>query len=143
MWSSHKTLLSWSVPLFLVALAGCNEGPQVVTVSGILTYKGKPVTNAFVDFFPEDGRPSFGETDGEGRFKLIYTRKLDGALVGKHKVSVRLRPETRAEQEAIMQGKRPRMSKEMQESFDKYSAEKSKIVVEIDDKTRDLKLDWQ
>jgi hypothetical protein len=142
MWSSRK-YLPWSVALLLAALAGCNEGPNVVTVSGILTYKGKPVTNAFVDFVPEDGRPSFGETDAEGRFKLIYTRKLDGVLVGKHKVSVRMRPETRAEQEAIMLGKRPRMSKELQEFFDKYSAEKSKIVVEIDDKTRELVLDWQ
>ncbi|MCI0458613.1 MAG: hypothetical protein L0Z62_16750 [Gemmataceae bacterium] len=140
MLTSHKALLPWSVPLLLVALAGCSEGPQVVPVSGILTYKGKPVSNAFVFFQPEDGRPSVGETDDEGRFKLNYDRRQDGALVGKHKVSVKMRPE----QEAVMLGKKPpRMSRELHEFFDKYSAEKSKIEVEIAKKTTDLKLDWQ
>jgi len=143
MLSYPKTLLPRSVPLLLVALAGCSEGPKVVPVSGTLTYKGHPITNAFVDFLPEDGRPSWGETDPEGRFKLNYDRKRDGALVGKHRVSVRMRQETRAEQEAVMLGKRPRMSKDLQEFFDKYSSEKSKIDVEIIDKTTDLKLDWQ
>jgi hypothetical protein len=46
--------------LICVSAAGCG-GPNVVSVSGTLTYKGKPVTNAFVNFVPVNGRPSMGD----------------------------------------------------------------------------------
>jgi hypothetical protein len=107
-----------------------------------LTYKGKPVTNAYVDFIPEQGRPSWGQTDEQGRFKLNYDREHDGAVVGKHKVSVRMRPTTTAEQEAVMMGKKSPLSKEMADFFDKYSLANSKKEVVIEKDTNDLKLDW-
>jgi len=60
-------------------LAGCG-GSGIVTVSGTLTYKGKPVTNAFINFVPADGgRPSMGETDASGKFTLTYDPQTKGA----------------------------------------------------------------
>jgi hypothetical protein len=142
MMSSRKPLLLWVAPLLLVVLAGCGGGgPKIVKVSGTLSYKGKPVTNASLDFMPEHGRPSWGKTDEAGRFTLSYDRTREGAVVGKHKVSVKMRPTTVEEQKAVMMGKRPPMSPEMVTFFDKYSPQKSKLEVQIDDNTKDLKLD--
>jgi hypothetical protein len=136
-----KRFLRTVSPLLLVALAGCSD-TNIVPVTGTLTYKGQPVPNAYVDFIPEDGRPSWGETDEQGRFKLNYDVKHDGAIVGKHKVSVRRKPVTTEEREAEMLGKKLPMSQEMATFFDKYSSEKSTVEVTIDKNTRDLKLDW-
>jgi hypothetical protein len=113
-----------------------------VPVSGTLTHKGKPVANAYIDFVPENGRPSWGLTDEEGSFKLNYDREHDGALAGKHQVSIRPRPSTVKEQEAIMKGKKMPQSKEMAAFFDKYSQKNSTVVVVIDKNTTELKLDW-
>jgi hypothetical protein len=50
-------------------------------------------------FHPEVGRPSWGFTDDKGHFTLEYTRDQDGALLGKHKVTVRAKPPASAEEE--------------------------------------------
>jgi hypothetical protein len=134
----QKPLLRWPVGLLLVALAGCG-GPNVAKVTGTLTYKGHPVTNAFIDFVPEHGRPSVGETDDQGHFKLAYDRKTDGVELGKHKVSVRPNLMKTAQSEPGVAAKQPR---DMTAFFDKYSAEKTKVEVTIDKNTTDVKLDW-
>jgi len=139
---SFRFLVSRLAPLLVVALVGCGDsGPTIVKVAGVLTYKGKPVTNAYVEFQPEQGRPSWGQTDENGRFELHYDPQKDGAVTGKHKVSVKLRPSTVKEQEAVMMGKKPPLSKEMNEFFSKYSVERTKLEVTIDKSTSDLKLD--
>src|SRR5262249_29896242 len=127
--------------LVLVGLTGCGS-QGLAPVTGHLTYKGKPVTNAYVDFKPESGeRPSWGQTDQEGHFQLEFDRKNKGAVMGKHKVSVRMRPVTVAEQEAVMEGRQPPLSAEMKEFFAKYSAERPTKEVTIDKTTRELKPD--
>ena len=94
-----------ALPL-LALVAGCGgDGPTIVKVTGRLTYKGQPVTNAILQFQPEYGRQSWAQTDAEGRFKINYDRQQDGAVIGKHKVWVEIRPTTPAEQEAAMLGK--------------------------------------
>jgi hypothetical protein len=132
-----KRYFPCAAPILMLTLAGCG-GSGLVQVSGTLTYKGQPVTNAFLDFVPENGRPSLGETDDQGRFKLVYAPKQDGAERGKHKVSVR--PKQTATQ--IEPGKTAPVSRDMQAFFDKYSYEKSKVEVTIDKSKSDLKLDW-
>ena len=39
-------------------------------------------------FQPDTGRPSYGETDASGRYKLQYTVRVKGAEVGKHLVRI-------------------------------------------------------
>ena len=142
--TARRALLSWALVLPLVCSAGCQkEGPTIVKVTGVLTYKGQPVTNAYLRFRPEYGRPSWGQTDEEGRFKLNYDRDRDGAVVGKHKVWLEVRP-TAAEQANVMPGaglaKRPAMPRDLSELFDKYSAEKSTLTVEIKPDSKELAL---
>ena len=134
----------WVTPLLLVALAGCGGGPSLVTVTGTLTHKGKPVPNAQINFTSVKGRPSQGFTDEEGHFTLEFARGQDGVLPGKHIVSLRpqpTRPTTRKEQEAAVKGKRPPMSGDMESFFEKYSAKNSKYEVVIDKNSTDLKID--
>jgi hypothetical protein len=143
MLSLRKHCLRWVVPLLVVTCAGCGDnGPTIVPVTGTLTYKGKPITNARVDFLPEHGRESWGVTDEQGHFTLNYDRGHDGAVVGKHTVSVRPRPTKVKEQEAVMMGKKMPLSKDMASFFEKYSPKNSKVEVVVDKNTRELKLDW-
>ncbi|MBP3954576.1 hypothetical protein J8F10_04670 [Gemmata sp. G18] len=122
-------------------LAGCgNSG--IVSVSGTLTYKGQPVTNAIVHFVPEKGRPSMGETDQNGRFTLLYDPQTKGAQVGKHKVFVMHNSAADAGKPGSVPGAAPKLSAESKDLFSKYSADKSKIEVTIDKSTDDLKLAW-
>jgi len=77
--------------LFVAGLfaMGCGGGPATAPVSGVVTYKGKPVPNADVTFAPDNGgRAASGRTDSNGRFTLGTFEVSDGALIGKHKVAV-------------------------------------------------------
>jgi hypothetical protein len=72
----------------LLALAGCGKGdyPEMARVTGTVTYKGKPVPNMMVNFMPTDGRPSWGKTDTDGKFEMIYDSDYKGVKMGHHKV---------------------------------------------------------
>jgi hypothetical protein len=63
--------------------------PATAPVSGTVTYKGKPLPDADVSFMPEGGgRAATGRTDANGRFTLSTFSINDGAVIGKHRVSV-------------------------------------------------------
>lgn len=69
---------------------GCNSGAEVVElglVTGVVTENGAPVSNAIVEFFPDDGRTSVGATNAEGIYKLKYSDE-DGAVVGSCRVQI-------------------------------------------------------
>jgi len=132
---SRKRLLPWTAPILLLVLAGCG-GSDIKKVSGTLTYKGQPVPDAYVTFTPDNGRPSWGETDGQGRFTLHYDKTQDGAIAGKHKVSVRPKPTASTEP-----GMAPKLSADTAAFYDKYGA-RSTVEVTIDKNDSNLKLDW-
>jgi hypothetical protein len=70
---------------------GCGTGgPATASVSGTVTYNGKPVPNAHVSFVPSDAssRAAEGLTDTSGRFTLGTFSPNDGAIVGKYKIGV-------------------------------------------------------
>jgi hypothetical protein len=84
------------LPCALLTL-GCSSDPyNVVPVSGTVTFNGKPLAGAHVLFQPvrtgsdiEVGPESVGRTDAQGRFTLTTIEpERDGAMVGKHRVSV-------------------------------------------------------
>ncbi|MEZ6130999.1 MAG: hypothetical protein R3C59_20200 [Planctomycetaceae bacterium] len=73
-------------------LPGCGSGadvPELAAVTGTVTLKGAPLPDAMVTFVPEKGPVAIGMTDGSGKFSL-RTGRLDGAVLGQHKVSVQL-----------------------------------------------------
>lgn len=71
---------------------GCAKGPENPTtfpVTGTVTYKGKPVEGANVSFVGDGtARPAYGLTDAQGKFRLSTFGDGDGAIPGKHRVSV-------------------------------------------------------
>lgn len=72
-----------------MCLAGCRgSGPEVVEIEGTVTHNGKPVPNLMIYFVPENGRPSWGRSDEQGKFVLDYDYDFDGAKVGRHTVYV-------------------------------------------------------
>jgi len=123
-------------------LAGCgSDGPQIVPLTGSLTYKGQPVTNAVLWFQPEVGRPSWGQTDEQGQFKLSYDKTRDGAVAGKHKVWIDRRAVTQAERDAQFQGKDLPASRDLGAFFRKYSQENSTLTVDVSKSNNPVKLD--
>lgn len=73
--------------------AGCGPGrPATVPVRGAVTLDGKPVAGAQVMLMPQEGgRPAQGVTDDAGRFALETFAPGDGALPGRHAVTVTCR----------------------------------------------------
>lgn len=74
----------------LIWVSGCGPGrPKTVPVTGTVTLDGQAVEGASVTFAPEaGGRPALGTTDKDGKFTLKTFEERDGALPGKHKVTV-------------------------------------------------------
>ncbi|MBM4088948.1 MAG: carboxypeptidase regulatory-like domain-containing protein [Planctomycetes bacterium] len=72
-------------------VVGCDKGPteSVAKAGGTVTMNGEPVASARVTFHPVSGsRISHGTTDAMGKFTLSTFGVNDGALIGKHKVTV-------------------------------------------------------
>lgn len=69
---------------------GCDSGPKIVPVKGLVLRDGKPVANASVTFFPNSGRPSYATSDAEGKYSLEYGEGREGAVVGEHTVKLTL-----------------------------------------------------
>lgn len=73
-------------------VAGCSSPtagyPPLGEVSGVVTMGGTPLANVTVMFQPPKGRASIGDTDAEGRYRLVFTSAAFGAIVGPHHVSV-------------------------------------------------------
>jgi hypothetical protein len=82
--------------VLLSFVIGCSGGGQFATaeVRGKVTSQGEPVAGAVVSFTPQaasggsGGKGATGTTDAEGRFVLTTYMQGDGAVVGKHHVSV-------------------------------------------------------
>ncbi len=69
---------------------GCGRSGSsgIVAAGGTVTYHNRPLAGVSVTFLPEHGRPANGTTDAAGRFTLSTLRRSDGALVGRHTVSI-------------------------------------------------------
>jgi hypothetical protein len=75
----------------LTVFAGCsgNDRPKLVPVSGTVLYNGEPVEAAHVVFLSETTeRPARATTDAQGRFRLTSFDPHDGAVPGKHVITV-------------------------------------------------------
>jgi hypothetical protein len=72
----------------LVALAGCSAG-RTAQVSGIVTYRGKPVPAAVVTFMARGVPAAFGGTDAEGRYAVTVSCPDAGGASDPHTITVR------------------------------------------------------
>ena len=81
----------------VLALAGCGPA-NMAPVWGHVTCNGKPVAEAVITFSPmpknegdrESGKAAAGSTDADGYYVLTTFRQGDGALIGKHRVTITL-----------------------------------------------------
>jgi hypothetical protein len=84
--------------LAALALFGCGPSrdpnlPPTANVSGKVIYQGEPVTVGTVTFHPEgDGNPAVGLLGEDGTFSLSTYAPGDGAVVGKHSVTIDIPP---------------------------------------------------
>ncbi len=79
--------------LGVLFVAGCSseqlDRPATYKVSGTVTYRGQPVPNADLTFYNEGAkRSAFGKTDIKGQYQLTTFGAHDGAVEGKHDVTV-------------------------------------------------------
>jgi hypothetical protein len=89
-----RFLRSSSIPWTLALsgfFVGCSDGPELGVVTGKVLQQGKPIPFAYVEFQPIDPPGTYGAayTQVDGTFNIRFTEDKDGALVGKHKVTVR------------------------------------------------------
>lgn len=86
-----QQLKTWSAASILImGIFGCgasSDAPPLRPVQGLVTYQGKPVSNANVLFTPESGPISMGVTDSNGHF-FLSTGTRTGATLGKHRVTI-------------------------------------------------------
>lgn len=82
-----------AVTLIVQIVAGCSHSeseslPDVYSVSGTLMYRGNPVSEAQLTFWPGDeSEPSFATTDHQGRFRCL-SNDADGIPPGEYIVTL-------------------------------------------------------
>lgn len=88
----------WKCLGILIAVGfclGCGKsgGPELAGVTGTVTLDGKPQPNLNLQFTPDGagGAPSYGGTDENGLYKLMYGQGQPGAMLGKHNVTITAR----------------------------------------------------
>lgn len=86
---TRRAGLGLTLILAFVVIAGCGGSEEdLAPVEGTVTLNGKPLPNARVEFDPEHGSTSEGETRGDGHYELMFAPDQPGAIVGTHKVRI-------------------------------------------------------
>lgn len=85
--------LAWLTAVAVIIQAsGCGRPlPTTARVSGLVTLAGKPVNTGMVMFHPEQGRAAIGPIGSDGRYTLTTFRSGDGAVLGRHRVTIEVR----------------------------------------------------
>jgi hypothetical protein len=98
-WSCSGDLVRFvsTLVLCLPLCSGCGGGddlPERAPVTGTVTYKGKTLAGGTVTFYPDEekGNPAYGEIQSDGTFHLTTYEAEDGAVLGKHRVTVEVFP---------------------------------------------------
>lgn len=79
------------VALAMVAIlvSGCEKSPApTYPATGRATFEGEPVKGATITFVPEQGRPATAITDDDGEFEMSTFKPGDGAVAGRHTVTI-------------------------------------------------------
>jgi hypothetical protein len=77
-----------SVPL---GSSGCGEREDLGQVSGTVKLDGQPIEGAYVTYIPKGpgGSTSYGRTDDDGEFYLMFSMSVDGASLGESQVTIK------------------------------------------------------
>lgn len=76
--------------LCLTVLSGCGGGrSDLGQVQGVVLLDGQALPDATVVFQPDAAGPaSFGRTNAEGRYTMLYDHGTRGAVIGMHTVKI-------------------------------------------------------
>lgn len=92
---AHRTytqlVLIYLIMVIPCIAVGCGDANQIklAKVAGAVSLDGKPLDQATVMFQPTTGgRPSFGQTDENGRYTLTYALDKPGVIPGPCTVSI-------------------------------------------------------
>ncbi|MCO6046947.1 hypothetical protein NG895_23865 [Aeoliella sp. ICT_H6.2] len=95
--------------------SGCGDGkPETAVVTGTVSYQGKPLPEGQIAFYPEIGRMAAGPIAADGTYTLTTFEAGDGALVGKHTVTITAKrvtggmPEAKSFEEEIRMASDPK-----------------------------------
>jgi hypothetical protein len=82
--------LCLSCGLLFVFLIGCGRSqyPETAHVEGTVTLDGRPIENATIIFAPNNSRASRGRTNERGEYTLTFKKRIPGAVLGDHQVSI-------------------------------------------------------
>jgi len=83
-----STMVAATLVAAIGCLTGCNKGPKVVPVSGIVLIDGQPLTKGSVQVMPSGSRAASGTIGPDGRFTLTTNDDGDGCMMGTHPVRV-------------------------------------------------------
>ncbi|UUO07028.1 carboxypeptidase regulatory-like domain-containing protein [Blastopirellula sp. J2-11] len=90
---TKASMLCMALPFCLLTSLnlGCNQqkGPELATVSGMVTLDAQPLEGATVHFQPKSGRPSYGITNEQGEYTMGYSLERSGVTLGPHVVIIR------------------------------------------------------
>lgn len=73
--------------IFTFTIAGCDNRPRRVPVSGRVLIDGKPLSKGVIQVFPAHDRMA-GSEIRDGQFTLFTYEENDGCVLGKHPVAV-------------------------------------------------------
>jgi hypothetical protein len=83
-WQEYVLLICYAL-----LLSGCGpRAPETASVTGRVTFHGKAVDKGRIVFYPTEGRPATGTIGPDGSFRLTTFSEGDGALLGKHRVTI-------------------------------------------------------
>lgn len=85
---SASSLIGFSILLSAIIGCGGSDLPELGQVTGVITLDGQPLPEAMVRYQPATGRQSSAMTDAQGRYELLFLKGANGALLGKHTVSI-------------------------------------------------------
>lgn len=88
-------VLVWSVTLVSTGCGGRADEFATAPVQGRVSIDGKPLANAQIIFTPERGPSATAVTEADGTFVLSSHGNGDGAVVGRHLVTVMAREASR------------------------------------------------
>ena len=72
-----------------LGLVGCSGADNVARVTGQVTLDGEALSGARVLFIPlSSGGESSAMTDQDGNYTVQYTREVQGAEIGEHRVRI-------------------------------------------------------
>ena len=76
----------------LLIVPGCDQRDDLGRVSGRVTLDGEPLPGAAVEFSPlGPGSTSYGMTDDDGNYSMMFSREVAGASLGESVVRITTR----------------------------------------------------